>query len=274
MFQSVENLVKNFLISFEFDWSLVNLPVILVTAIVALISTYVIWRNYKKRKPNSILKKNVRIVEEEKKESAKCPVATGKGLKTTMMSANSTTTMTRRHHMELPRLAVGAEAPQCPFQALFNDIKRTRAAAEAAEAEAASAREEQNRDFLDSQLERDKIIEEQLIDYTRPDDDMFLLHQLEKIEMSKEEREKELELKKAQLQAIFDLLKKQEQEQRAALNPGGDEAAGEVAAAANNDNNANSNEFEFSVLKEDGTYEKKEIELKKDFESQLRLYGL
>lgn len=186
-----------------------------------------------------------------------------------MMSANSTTTMTRRHHMELPRLAAEAEAPQCPFQALFNDMKRTRAAAEAAEAEAASAREEQNRDFLDSQLERDKIIEEQLIDYTQPDDDMFLLHQLEKIEMSKEEREKELELKKAQLQAIFDLLKKQEQEQRAA-NPEDEVAA---AAAANNDN-ANSNEFEFSVLKEDGTYEKKEIELKKDFESQLRLYGL
>lgn len=171
--------------------------------------------------------------------------------------------------MELPRLAAEAEAPQCPFQALFNDMKRTRAAAEAAEAEAASAREEQNRDFLDSQLERDKIIEEQLIDYTQPDDDMFLLHQLEKIEMSKEEREKELELKKAQLQAIFDLLKKQEQEQRAA-NPEDEVAA---AAAANNDN-ANSNEFEFSVLKEDGTYEKKEIELKKDFESQLRLYGL
>lgn len=206
-------------------------------------------------------------MEEEKKES-KCPVASGKGFKTTTMSANSTmtsTTMTRRHHQELPRLAAEAEAPQCPFQALFNDIKRTRAAAEAAEAEAASAREEQNRDFLDSQLERDKIIEEQLIDYTRPDDDMFLLHQLEKIEMSKEEREKELELKKTQLQAIFDLLKKQEQEQRAA-NP-------EDEAAANNDN-TNSNEFEFSVLKEDGTYEKKEIELKKDFESQLRLYGL
>lgn len=61
MFQSVENLVKNFLINLEFDWSLVNLPVILATSIVALISTYVIWRNYKKRKPNSILKKSNQI---------------------------------------------------------------------------------------------------------------------------------------------------------------------------------------------------------------------
>lgn len=86
---------------------------------------------------------------------------------------------------------------------------------------------------------------------------MFLINKLDKIELSKEERDKELAFKRTQLEAIFELLKKQEEEM---ATTGGDRQ--------------DADDFEFRTLNENGTYEKKEIELKKDFESQMRLYGL
>lgn len=86
---------------------------------------------------------------------------------------------------------------------------------------------------------------------------MFLIKQLDNIELSNEERDRELAQRRNQLEAIFELLKKQEQE-----------------TAAGGDRTKNNDQFEFSVLKEDGSYEKKEFQLKRDFESQMRLYGL
>jgi hypothetical protein len=72
-------------------------------------------------------------------------------------------------------------------------------------------------------------------------------------------------LRKNQLEKIFELLK--EQEASLAL---------ERKSSNNSTEKLDNNEpdFKFSVLKEDGTYEPFEINLKNDFESQMKLYGL
>lgn len=124
---------------------------------------------------------------------------------------------------------------------------------------------DQGRDFLDAQIERDKIIKEKLVNFTPPNEDMFLLKQLDEIELSKDERDKEIDVKKNQLDHIFAMLKKQE-------NGGSGGCRGGLNSQKSND--SSQEEFKFSVLKEDGTYEKKEVELKNDFESQMKLYGL
>lgn len=161
----------------------------------------------------------------------------------------------------------GSIPPQCPFAAMFEDIKRARAAAQ---------EETQPIDFLESQLERDRLIEQKkLINFTKPDDDLFLIKQLDNIELSKEERDRELAERRAQLEAIFNLLKKQEQELAEAERKSAESEAEATTSTSNTTTtNESGNETGFSVLKEDGTYEKKEVELKKDFESQMRLYGL
>lgn len=159
-------------------------------------------------------------------------------------------------------------------------------------------------DFLDKQLIKDKLIKEKFdeedrcggngqeaaaaeaatesapaADGTNPDYENFLfVKQSEAIELTSEEREKELELKKIQLEHIFNLLKKQEQ----ALYDNENESSKsqdlpdqcETSPSSIFNATEDVTDFKFSILKEDGTYETKEVELKNVFESQLKLYGL
>lgn len=179
--------------------------------------------------------------------------------------------------------------PQCPFAAMFEEMKRARENEEALNAnnhpkidnniakkstkKSISKKDDdhETRDFLKTQLERDRFIEQRLMNFTKPEDDLFLIKQLEQVELSKEERDRELAQRRAQLEAIFSLVKKQEHE-RAGTGTG--TGAGAAENNATSSATTNTGTFEFNVLKEDGTYEKKEVELKQDFESQMRLYGL
>lgn len=75
--------------------------------------------------------------------------------------------------------------------------------------------------------------------------------------LDKEEQQKELESKRAQLENIFRLLKEQNESMK---KPVGGSATGDI---------------KFSVKTESGEYEEvTEEDLKEDFESQLKLYGL
>lgn len=113
--------------------------------------------------------------------------------------------------------------------------------------------------FFDHQLEKEKIIQEKLAKENLPQ-----IKPSPKVDMSLEEKEKELELRKNQLEYIFKLVKEQEQTKP--------EIGFEILCP--HAKNHLNNDYTFSVLKEDGTYEQKELELKNIFESQLKLYGL
>lgn len=79
----------------------------------------------------------------------------------------------------------------------------------------------------------------------------------QKSSLNKEEQQRELESKRAQLENIFRLLKEQNESMK---KPTGGSATGDI---------------KFSVKTESGEYEEvTEEDLKEDFESQLKLYGL
>ncbi len=87
----------------------------------------------------------------------------------------------------------------------------------------------------------------------------------ENLKLNQEEIESEKKLRENQLGKIFELLREQE---------------ANLAIERKSSNNSteqldcNEPDFKFSVLKEDGTYEPFEINLKNDFQSQMKLYGL
>ena len=91
--------------------------------------------------------------------------------------------------------------------------------------------------------------------------------------MSPVEKKVETECQKTQLDYIFKLLREQEnhpEEQQAPKCPFQEMFEMRKAFGSNNEN-----DYQFSVLKEDGTYEEKDQkELENNFHSQMKLYGL
>ena len=86
-------------------------------------------------------------------------------------------------------------------------------------------------------------------------------------ELNEEEAELEKKLREKQLEKIFELLKEQEALNKKSLMNDQIETTAEINEEVNQD-------CKFSVLKENGTYEVTDINLRDDFQSQLKLYGL
>ncbi|CAF0980820.1 unnamed protein product, partial [Brachionus calyciflorus] len=105
-------------------------------------------------------------------------------------------------------------------------------------------------DFFDCQVEREKIIRDKLTNVNTMKIPILKVSPKIEDDLNNEDKQKELESRRGQLDRIFELLKQQDL------------------------TNSKNEEFKFSVLKDDGSYEQQEVELKSIFDSQLRLYGL
>ena len=130
--------------------------------------------------------------------------------------------------------------------------------------------ENSERNFFESQFERENLIKEKMGSLASP---LIKpnLHEDPKTKLTSDETQTENECVKNQLEKIYSLLKEQE---IADLTGGCPFAAAFYTHKMNNKDENNESDFKFSILKQDGTYEETQPDLKTTFETQIKLYGL
>ncbi len=123
--------------------------------------------------------------------------------------------------------------------------------------------------FFQSQVEKDKLLKEKISETEVIIKPVSQVEEQKHFKLNDEEIENERVLREKQLEKIFELLKEEEAK---IFNGKNNKQSGSTDLPLVSD--ASEKDCKFSILKEDGSYEEFDLNLKDEFQSQLKLYGL